>query len=329
MKAVLLHKFGDASQLYIGEVAKPTLPLESDYILVKVKAAAVNRADVDQREGNYPPPSGASDILGVEISGVVEEIGIKVTKWKVGDHVMSLLGGGGYAEYVIIPSSLAIRKPDKMSFEDAASIPEAYMTAIQSIYWHADLKPTESILIHAAASGVGVAAIQLSKLRNAKIFAVAGSAEKLEFCKHLGAHEVINYKKELDWMPKVVSATNNKGVDVIIDCVGASAWHSNLNSLAVDGRMVMLATLGGKEVDKFDVGILLRKRITVKGSTLRSRTLEYKALLANELEKLMPMFESGQLRPVVDKVFQLSDVKHAHEYMENNLNKGKIVLRVD
>jgi len=326
MKAVLLHKFGDASQLYVGEINKPKLQKETD-IIVRVKAAGINRADLHQREGNYPPPHGESEILGLEIAGIVDVIGSSVTKWKVGDRVMSLLGGGGYVEYVAIPSSIAIKIPDNISFEEAASIPEAFMTAYQAIYWHADLKQSESILIHAAASGVGVAAIQLSKIKNAKIFATAGSSEKLEFCKHLGAHELINYKVE-DFHSRVATATNNNGVDVIIDFIGGSAWNSNINSLALDGRMVILATLGDKEVNKADIGLILRKRITVKGSSLRSRTLEYKVRLANEVEKLLPLFETGQLRPIVDKVFQLSEVKEAHLYMENNLNKGKIVLQL-
>jgi len=326
MRAVLLHKFGDVSQLYIGEVDKPKLQHEYD-IIVKVKAAGINRADLHQREGKYPPPHGESEILGLEIAGIVEAIGSSVTKWKVGDRVMALLGGGGYAEYVAIPSSIALKIPDNLSFEEAATIPEAYMTAFQSVYWHADLKQSESILIHAAASGVGVAAIQLSKLKNAKIFATAGSSEKLEFCKQLGAHELINYKVE-DFHSRVATATNNNGVDVIIDFIGGSAWNSNINSLAIEGRMVILSTLGGNEADKADIGQILRKKITVKGSSLRSRTLEYKVRLANDVEKLLPLFETGKLLPIVDKVFQLSEVKDAHLYMENNLNKGKIVLRL-
>jgi len=330
MKAVLLHHFGDSSQLFIGETTKPKLEPNSDKILVRVKATALNRADLLQssRAGYYPPPPGESEILGLEIAGVVEEVGDKCSKWKVGDRVMSLIGGGGYAQYVLVNSTVAIKIPNNLSFEEAAAIPEAYMTALQATYWLAELKPNESILIHAGASGVGTAAIQLGKLKNCSVYVTTSSEDKIAFCKMLGANEGINYK-EGDWSEKLSSLTNKRGVDVIIDCVGGY-WQQNLSSLAMEGRIVMLSTMGGKTVEgPFDVSLFLSKRLTVKGSTLRTRTVEYKSKLASEIENLIPYFENGSLRSIVDKVFNFSEIQDAHRYMESNKNKGKIVVKIE
>ncbi|KAJ3278271.1 hypothetical protein HDU76_009961, partial [Blyttiomyces sp. JEL0837] len=235
---------------------------KADELLVKVHSFALNRMDVLQRQGGYPAPFGASQILGVEFSGVVESVGASVSTYKKGDRVFGLVYGGAYAEFVVINEKMAMKIPEGMSFEDAAALPEVWFTAYQALHLNCGLQEHESVLIHAGASGVGTAAIQLAKLANAKHIIVTNSSEeKAKFCLELGATHAINYKQE-NFKEKVLEYTGNRGVDVIVDFVGSSHWDNNLASLAMDGRMVMLAFLSGAVVKETNLGPILRKRLT-------------------------------------------------------------------
>jgi putative PIG3 family NAD(P)H quinone oxidoreductase len=326
MKAVLVAKPGGADQLYIGEVSRPEP--KADEILVKVKATALNRADILQREGKYPPPPGSSPILGLEMAGVVEQVGEECLHlWKPGDRVFGLLPGGGYAEYAVIPGEMAMPVPKGFTFEEAAAIPEAFLTAYQCLVWIGGLKKGKSVLIHAGASGVGTAAIQLAKAMGARVFVTVGSEEKRAACLGLGADGAFNYK-EGPFAEKVAAAAGG-GVDVVLDSIGASYWTQNLEVLNTDGRWVLISTLGGSRVEQVSLARLLAKRITLTGTTLRSRPREYKTRLNREFASFaLPLLEQGTLRPVIDRVFPWEEVREAHRYMEQNKNIGKVVMRL-
>lgn len=320
MKAVLIKEFGGPEQLYLGEVETPK-PGKGE-LLVKVHATALNRADILQRRGKYPPPAGASSILGLEFAG---EVVTAAGNWKIGDRVMGILGGGGYAEYVVTRHDQVMSIPEKLSYDEAATIPEAALTAYQCLFWHGKLSKDESVLIHAGASGVGMAAIKLAKLAGAKdIIVTAGTDEKIKKCKSLGATLGINYR-ESDFQSAVQSATNGRGVDIILDFVGGSYWERNLGSLALDGRWVLISTMGGSVVDKINMAELLKKRATIIATTLRSRALDYKAKLTSEFAT---QFLQGFGSVPIDTVVPLCEIKAAHERMETNLNAGKIVIKM-
>lgn len=326
MKAILFDEPCAADKLYIGEFPKPEVGEEE--ILVEVKATALNRADILQRLGKYPPPTGASPILGLEIAGVVVAKGSKVFKWKTGDKVFGLIPGGGYAQYAVIHEEMAMRIPDKLSFEEAAAIPEAFLTSFQAIVWLAELRAGEFILIHAAASGVGTASIQLAREIGAKII-ITASAEKHFICKELGADILIDYKSQ-NFKDVVLNATNNYGVDVIIDFIGANYFNENIESLTRDGRLILLATLSGGKVNEFDVRQILTKRLKIIGSTLRSRSLDYQIKLTKDFYNFAyDKISSGRIKPIIDKVFDWTAVSEAHKRMEANKNIGKIVLRIN
>lgn len=324
MKAILCKETGTPDVMYIGETPKP-IP-SSTQVLVKVKATALNRADTLQRQGLYPPPKGESEIMGLEMAGIIEEVGNQITKWKAGDRVFALLAGGGYAEYVTLDEQLLLPIPKNLSFEQAAAVAEVFLTAHQALFWLADLKRDEYVLIHAGASGVGTAAIQLAKLAGAQVIVTAGSSSKLQKCKELGADLAINYKEE-DFTEQVKRFTQGKGANVIIDFIGASYDQQNMNSISVDGRWVVLAMLGGRK-GELDFAKLLMKRVKLMGSTLRARKLTYKAqLIADFSTRFLPEFVNGNLRPVIDSVFDWENVAEAHHYMEANKNTGKIILK--
>ena len=323
MKAILFDTPGDPSVLYLGDTPPP-VPSDKE-ILVKVHATALNRADTLQRKGLYPPPPGASSILGLEMAGEVVEVGKEVSKWKVGDHIMALLPGGGYAEYVCIHEEMGMGIPVGLAFEQAAAIPEVFLTAFQAIFWLGKLQSNETILIHAGASGVGTAAIQLAKSLGAEV-CVTASQPKHEACLELGADQVIDYRSE-DFSERVVHFTNGKGVDMILDFLAASYLDKNLASLATDGRLVLLALMGGSKASQFDLGKVLRKRLHLMGSTLRARSLTYKIKLTQDFQTYSQQkFESGIFKPIIDSVVSWEEVVAAHERMEANLNIGKIVL---
>lgn len=326
MQAVIISQFGVPEQMSIGDWETPT-PNDNE-ILVKVKATALNRADTLQRKGGYAPPKGASPILGLEMAGEVVQLGKNVTDWKIGDRVCGLLAGGGYAEYVVIHEKVALPIPQNLTFEEAAAIPEVFLTAFQAIYWLGGIQENDKILIHAGASGVGTAAIQLAKLKNAEIFVTASKGKHL-ICSEIGAHHTIDYKTE-DFEEVIAKKTNGQGVNIIIDFLAAPYFQKNINSISFDGTMIMLALMGGLKAKEINLLNILRKRIHIKGSTLRARAIDYKIKLTQDLKaSIWDKFETGELKPIIDSVMDWTDVVAAHHYMEANKNAGKIVLKVN
>ena len=327
MKAILIHQPGGADQLQLGEHKTP-VP-SSREVLVKVAATALNRADILQREGKYPPPKGASPILGLEMSGEVVAVGSDVTRWSEGDRVFGLLPGGGYAEYAVIHEQMAMAVPDTLNLVEAAAIPEVFLTAYQALHWLGKLQVGERILIHAGASGVGTAAIQLAKAMRAGDILVTASAPKHATCRQLGAHYAIDYQND-DFLEKINEITDGEGVDLILDFIAAPYFEKNVRALRTDGRMVMLALLGGTHVENFNLGNLLKKRLQITSSTLRSRSLDYQIHLTQAfVDFARPRLADGTLRPVIDQVFDWKNVQEAHQRMEANQNTGKILLKVD
>lgn len=311
--------------MVMGE--QPTPSPGPGELLVKVKATALNRADLLQKSGNYPPPAGESPILGLDMAGVVEQVGSDVTRFRPGDPVFGLLPGGGYAEYCTIPEELSLPIPRGWSFEEAAALPEVFLTAWQALVWLGQIGEGETVLIHAGASGVGTAAIQLAnRLFGCRVITTAGSEEKLEVCRNLGADLAINYREE-EFSERIRSETGPESVDLIIDFIGAPYWEKNLNSLSQDGRLIILAMMGGAVGDRLRLGPLLRKRLTVRGSTLRNRDARYKKrLVADFWDRTEELFLKRELLPVIDSVYDWNDVEAAHRKMEENRNIGKIIL---
>lgn len=321
MKAILVEN----GNMRLGEHPRPLRgPRE---ILIEVKAAGVNRADTLQRQGKYPPPKGASPILGLEVAGVVAETGPAVSRWKKGDRVFGLLSGGGYAQFATMHEDMALAIPESFSFSSAAAIPEVFMTAYQALVWLAHLQKGERVLIHAGASGVGTAAIQLAREMGAEVLVTASGA-KHGVCRELGASHTIDYQKE-SFRERVATLTNGEGVDVIVDFIAAPYFQDNLSSLRTDGRLVMLALLSGPKIQEANLAPVLQKRLHILGSTLRSRSQEYQRKLSKELAAfLIPRLESGLVKPVIDTLFPWNEVEAAHAHMEANKNIGKIVLEL-
>ena len=325
MKAIILKQPGGPEQLILGEYEQP-LPKPYE-LLVRVHATALNRADTLQRQGKYPPPKGESPLLGLEMAGEVVEAGISCTRFKKGDKVMGLLPGGGYAEYAVVHEEMAMPIPDNLSMEEAAAIPEVFLTAWQALVWLGKLQAGERTLIHAGASGVGTAAIQLARALKADVL-VTASEHKIKACLELGAHKAIDYQ-DVPFEDEVLAYTNSEGVDVIVDFIAGPYFKQNIECLRLDGRLVLLASLGGGKVEEFDLRQILIKRLQVIGSTLRSRTRDYQIKLTQDMSNFaLPLFQSGAIKPVVDSVFDWQEVAEAHRYMEANKNIGKIVLRV-
>jgi len=326
MRAIGFDTPGDPEVLTVREVPRP-LPVEK-HVRIKVAAAGVNRADTLQRRGKYPPPPGASLIPGLEVSGIIDVVAKGCWKWKPGDRVMGLLSGGGYAEYAIMHEDMVMAVPDTLNLLHAAAIPEVFLTAYQSTVWLAHLQARETILIHAGASGVGTAAIQLALALDA-VPIVTASKEKHDLCNQLGARAMIDYKT-MDFAAEVKNITNENGVDVIIDFIGAPYFKKNIELLRTDGRLVLLAAMGGTKVEECNLGNILMRRISVMGSTLRARTINYQIRLSNEFWKFArPLFEDGSLRPVIDTILPFEDVAKAHHLIEENKTAGKIVLRMN
>ncbi|WP_233163942.1 NAD(P)H-quinone oxidoreductase [Chromobacterium sp. ASV23] len=320
MQAVVQHTPGGVETMAIGEWPRPQWA--PGKLLVRVMAAGVNRADLMQREGRYPPPPGASPLMGLEVAGWVEEAA-DGSAFQPGDAVFGLVEGGGYAEYVLMEEALAIAKPDELSWVEAASLPEAWMTAWFNLVEKAQLQAGERVLVHAGASGVGAAAIQLANMLGATAFASAGSAQKLAFCREMGARQVFNYRETAAFGDLVKSWG---GADVALDPVGASYLAENLQALNPDGRLVNIGLMGGLKAE-LDFGRLLMKRISLIGSTLRPQPLAVKARLAAALrERILPAILDGRLRAVVDSSYPWTQVADAHQYMAENRNLGKVVL---
>lgn len=324
MKAIIVKEAGSVEQLQMSEQPKP-IPKKGE-LLVKVKATAINRTDIIKRrtyaeEKDHP-------ILGVEVAGVVEET-VLDSNIQVGSRVMGLVNDGGYAEYAVMPVERAMTIPKSITFTEAAAIPEVFLTAYQTLFWLGNLTERETVLIHAGGSGVGTAAIQLAKeLTNANIIVTAGTKEKLDYCKTLGADTCINYKEQA-FDEEVMRQTNNKGVDVILDFIGASYFEKNFRSMKQDGRWVLIGVLGGAKVQEVNLMKLMMKRVQLIGTLLTPRSDSYKAALANEFfNKTIKQFETKKLKPIIDRVFAFDEVKEAHEHMEANKNIGKIILKV-
>jgi NADPH:quinone reductase-like Zn-dependent oxidoreductase len=321
---------GPASTLFINDKI-PIPQAKETQAIVKIKCFGLNRMDLIQREGNYPLPPQAGAIMGVEFSGIIQSIAPGSERgFKVGDEVFGLAYGGAYAEYIAVSTHMLIHKPTCLSWEQAAGIPETWITATQALYLIGKFSPGKSVLWHAGASSVSIAGQQLSKAEGAsKIFATARSAEKCNFCiDELGATDA--FLQTGDWAEDVLKATDGKGVDIIIDFIGAPTFGPNLKALAKDGACVTLGAMGGTQIPAgVDIGMLVYKRIRYQGSTLRSRDEDYQGKLRDQLvEHALPKFEDGSFKVFIEKVFDMEQIREAHELLESNKTKGKLICRV-
>ncbi|XP_059659515.1 uncharacterized protein LOC132306209 [Cornus florida] len=323
MKAIVITSTGGPEVLQLQEVENPQI--QEDDVLIKVESSGINRADTFQRKGSHPPPKGASLYPGLECSGTIQAIGRNVTRWKIGDQVCALLGGGGYAEKVAVPAEQVLPIPPGISLKDAASFPEVACTVWSTVFMMSRLSAGETFLIHGGSSGIGTFAIQMAKYQGAKVFITAGNEEKLAFCKDLGADGCINYQTE-DFVARVKAETGGKGVDVILDNVGGPYFQRNLDILNVDGRLFIIGFMGGTVTEANLAGMLAR-RLTVQGAGLRIRSKENKALIVSEVEKnVWPAIIAGKVKPVVYKYLPLSEAAEAHRILESSKHIGKILL---
>jgi NADPH2:quinone reductase len=308
-------------------VDRPMPVPDTGEVLIQVAAAGVNRPDLMQRLGRYPPPPGASDIPGLEVSGTIQAIGDGVTGWRGGDAVCALLAGGGYAEYCVAPALQCLPVPNGMDMASAAVIPETFFTVWTNVFERGRLQPGETILVHGGSSGIGTTAIQLAHAFGARVFATAGSREKCNACEHLGAERGIDYRVE-DFVSVLKEVTGGRGVDVVLDMVGGEYFARNLDCLAVEGRLVEIATLHGAKAE-LNIVTMMQRRLTITGSTLRIRSVEQKAAIAGALRaRVWPLLESGAVKPVVHARFPLRDAADAHRVMESGVHIGKLVLVV-
>jgi NADPH2:quinone reductase len=300
----------------------------ADEVLVRVLAAGVNRPDVVQRKGLYPPPPGASPILGLEVAGVVVAAGPQAGGIRIGDRVCALTNGGGYAEYCPVPAAQCLPWPKDYDAIRAAALPETFFTVWANLFIHGRMRRGETVLIHGGTSGIGVTAIQLVREFGGRAYATAGSDEKCAACLRLGAAAAINYRTA-DFAERIAELTDARGVDVIIDIVGAPYFEKNLRSLALDGRLVEVATQFGAKVEQFDLFHLMRRRLTVTGSTMRPRTTAEKGAIAEDLRReVWPLLDAGRVAPVIHQVFALEDAAEAHRVMESSVHVGKLILHV-
>jgi putative PIG3 family NAD(P)H quinone oxidoreductase len=308
-------------------VDRPEPTIGPGEVLVKVAAAGVNRPDVLQRQGRYPPPPGITDIPGLEIAGTIARIASDVTAWQVGDRVCALVSGGGYSEFCAVPAPQCLPVPRGMDFTHAAAIPETTFTVWTNVFERGKLSRGESILIHGGSSGIGTTAIQLARALGARVFATAGSAEKCAACEAIGAEHAVNYR-EGDFVAAVKEFTNGRGVDVVLDMVAGDYVQRNIEVLALDGRLVMIGRQGGVK-SEIDIMPILRKRLILTGSTLRTRSIAEKGALAQAVHQhVWPLFESGAIRVIVHQTFPLRDAAAAHRVMESSTHVGKLVLQV-
>jgi len=326
VRAIVFDEPGDESVLRLGEVPAPELG--AGEVRLAVRACAVNRADLLQRQGHYPPPPGASELLGLECAGEVMETGEGVSGWKPGDRAMALLPGGGYAEQVVVHAGSLLRVPEGMGWEQAAALPEVFLTVFLNVFQLAALPEGGALLVHGGGSGIGTAAIRLAGLAKAKVVVTAGSEEKCRRCLELGADVAVNYR-EGDFVSAAREATGGRGVDVVLDSIGAPYLEQNLAALDVGGRLVLIGLMGGAKAE-LNLGVLLARRLQLIGSTLRARPVEEKAALVQAFARRFgPDLEAGRLAPVVDRVLPLAEAAEAHRAMKASEHFGKIVLRVD
>jgi tumor protein p53-inducible protein 3 len=326
MIAVTVTKPGDETQLKLAEVPDPA-PGPQD-LLIRVHCTALNRADLMQRQGMYPPPPGASEIIGLECSGEVIEVGREVRGWRVGERAMALLPGGGYAQKAVVHHGSAMHVPDALSDEEAAALPEVFLTAFLNLFMLARIDAGQTALIHGGGSGVGTAAIVLMREAGARSIVTAGTADKCEQCLRLGADVAINYN-DGPFAPKVKTATNGRGADVILDCIGGAYLAQNIETLAQGGRLVLIGLMKGARAE-IDLAAVLRRHLQVIGSTLRTRSVDEKARIIHAfLERFGKGLEAGAIRPTIDCVMPMAQVAEAHRRMQASTHFGKIVLRVD
>ncbi len=323
MKAIEIAAPGGAEQLRL--TTRPVPPCAEGEVLVRVAAAGVNRPDVMQRQGRYPPPPGASDLPGLEIAGEIAAIGPGVSGFKLGDRVLALLAGGGYAEYALAAAPLCLPVPEGLTMIEAAAVPETYFTVWTNLFQRGGCKSGDTVLVHGGTSGIGTTAIQLASAWGARVFATAGSPDKCRACERLGAVRGIDYKTE-DFVEVVRSATAGRGVDLILDMVAGSYVARNIEAAATEGRIVTISLLGGAKAE-INMGHLMQKRLTLTGSTLRARTVAQKAIVAEAVRKnVWPLLAAGRVKPVVHASFPLAQASAAHTLMESSQHIGKIVL---
>ncbi|HEY6805759.1 MAG TPA: NAD(P)H-quinone oxidoreductase [Pyrinomonadaceae bacterium] len=329
MKAVVITKPGGVEVLEVKEVPDPPDPT-ADRVRVRVFASALNRADVLQRKGHYPPPAGApADIPGLEFAGELDRVGPEVRDWKAGDRVFGICGGGAHAEFVVVPASHLAPVPVNLSWAEAAAVPEVFITAHDALFTNAQVQPGEFVLIHAAGSGVGTAAAQLVQAAGAKVIGTSRTADKLERAKKFGVSEgIVVGDDPATIIDSVKKLTNGGGVDVVIDLVGAAYLEANLKAMAAKARLVMIGTTSGSKAT-IDYGVVMSKRLTIKGTVLRARSVEEKATATRLFAKhVVPLLGEGAVKPVIDRSFRMDEIREAHERMESNENFGKIVILV-
>jgi putative PIG3 family NAD(P)H quinone oxidoreductase len=326
MKAVYIKEFGGPENLEIREVPGPSKAEGTD-VIVQVKAAGLNRADLIQRRGLYPPPPGYSpNIPGLEFAGEIVEVGSDVRDFKIGDRVFGITGGDAQAEFLKIDHCLLAKIPNNLSYAEGGAIPEAFVTAYDAVFSQAGLKGDETLLIHAVGSGVGLAALQLAKAFGHRVFGTSRAKDKLDRCAEFALDEAIVVAQPPRFGEEVVAKTDGRGVDVILDLVGAAYFDQNLHAVAKTGRLMLVGLTGGSQVD-FNLGIALSKRLTLIGTVLRARSTEEKsAAMGRFARDVVPLLAEGTVRPNVDRVFNFEDIRSAHEYLESNESFGKVVL---
>jgi putative PIG3 family NAD(P)H quinone oxidoreductase len=325
MKAILIDEPGAEEQMRLGDTDAPDM--RPGCLRIRVAAAGVNRADILQRRGFYPPPAGASGILGLECAGEVIEVADDVSGWRVGERAMALLAGGGYAEEVVVSAGSAMRVPECLSIEEAGALPEVFLTVFLNVFQLGGLQQGGSVLVHGGGSGIGTATIQLVEAAGGTCIVTAGSDEKCQRCLDLGADVAVNYRSG-DFTAAAREATGGRGVDVVLDYIGGSYLEQNLRALAVGGRMVVIGVMGGAKAE-LPLAMLLTNRLQILGSTLRARPEDEKAaIVSGLLERFGESFESGEIRPIVHQVLPLADAPEAHRIMQANQHFGKIVLNV-
>lgn len=323
MRAIAIEQPGAPEVLV--DVTEPVPGLSDDEVLIKVATAGVNRPDVLQRQGLYPVPKDASHLPGLEVAGEVVATGSAVGRWSIGDMVMALTHGGGYAEYCRANEGHCLQVPSKLSLIEAAAVPETFFTVWYNVFMRCKLTAGETLLVHGGSSGIGTTAIQLAKQHGCTVITTAGSDAKCRFCEDLGADKAINYQTQ-DWQQVVNDITSGRGVDVLLDMVAGPYIQKNMDSMALDGRYAIIAFLQGPTAE-LNMRVVLGRRLTITGSTLRPQSIAEKTAIADEVrDKVLPLLESGQVKPIIDSTFSLHDAAAAHELMESSRHMGKLVL---
>jgi putative PIG3 family NAD(P)H quinone oxidoreductase len=328
MRAAVVTRAGGPEVLEVQQ--RPTPIPRANEVLVRVRASALNRADLSQREGHYPaPPGSPPDILGLEFAGEIEALGEDVRGWREGDRVFGIVGGGGNAEYLVADAGTVSRVPDRLSWTEAASVPEAFMTGYDALITQAQVRRGESVLIHAVGSGVGLAATQLARAWSATPFGTARTADKIDKSREYGLEDGVIVASDPEaFVPAAERWTNGQGIDVTLDLVGGSYVPADVRAAALRGRIMIIGSIAGA-IATVPIGMVLRKRITLRGTALRSRTLEEKRAVAEAFARdVVPLFETGALRPTIDQVFELEQIAAAHERLASNATFGKLVLRI-